>query len=196
MESLYQTQAIYRELLQCMSRPGTVQILPGSIRHLWGTGMEAIAATLLDNEVSFSVLDDDRCAEKIEEISLGRRVQCDRADFLFIPAGDSQGQVCQAKRGEPEYPDMGATIIYQVEQLAASSSEKQITLTGPGIEEAMHPSIVGIPLQELAHLAEINSEYPLGVDVLLVDHDNRVMAIPRSTHVQLKEKRSNKGRTE
>lgn len=184
MDSLYLTQAVYRELLECMSRPGTVRVLPDEIQHLWDSGLAAIAATLVDNEVQFCVLDDDRTAERIEEVSHGKKAACDRADFIFVPDGDSCGMIRQAKRGLPEYPDMGATVIYQADLLVASSHKKDISMKGPGIKDEVYPVISGIPGNELAALNEINSEYPLGIDVFIVDRDNRVMAIPRSVKVE------------
>lgn len=184
MGVLFQTQAVYRVLLDVMSRPGTVKTLPDTIMSHWDGGMLAIAATLVDHEVGFCALGDDKLSGKIEDLTHGRRVEFEQADFIFIPGGDSRGRVNRAKSGLPELPDMGATIIYQAEQLAVSGGEGTITLSGPGIEHTIQPSILGVPQEELLCLTEINSQYPLGIDVLLVDLENKIMAIPRSVQVQ------------
>jgi alpha-D-ribose 1-methylphosphonate 5-triphosphate synthase subunit PhnH len=182
MEKLYLTQSIYRNLLDVMSKPGTVCTLDDTFTAHWPTGMLAIAATLIDHEVDFCVLEDGQLAQNISDITQGGTTDIQEADFILVPGGDSRGRIREAKTGLPEFPDQGATIIYQAETLSADG-DGSIQLQGPGIKETSTPSITGVPMEELSSLSEINCQYPLGVDVIFIDSKNQVMAIPRSVQV-------------
>lgn len=187
MEDLFITQSIYRDLLKVMSRPGTVSTMAETTRNLNSNGMVALAITLLDQEVSFCVIDDELLDSEIEEITLCKRKNIHDADFIFVPQGSSGGKIKQAKRGTLEYPDQGATVIYQVNQLVDSSNDQIIILSGPGIESTAEPLIDGIPLEEFHHLKEINTQYPLGIDVIIIDSMHRIMAIPRSIQISIED---------
>lgn len=146
--------------------------------------MLALAATLIDHEVSFTVLDDDKLSTTMQNITFGRPVSIEEADFIFLPGGCSAGKIRSAKQGYPEFPDLGATIIYQAKQLTDNHEQDCITLSGPGIEHTIKVSVQGVPKEELMYFTEINCQYPLGIDVLLIDQDNNVMALPRSVKIK------------
>jgi alpha-D-ribose 1-methylphosphonate 5-triphosphate synthase subunit PhnH len=183
MDPLFLSQSVYRDLLDVMSRPGSVRSLSADFGHIWPSGILAVAATLLDQEVGFCVLGDPRLRGAIEEVTGGRSVNLEAADFIFAPNGDSGGLVRHARRGSQEYPDLGATIVYQVERLGEDAGHGAITLRGPGIEDRATPLIIGLGQGELSLIQEINNEYPLGVDLLLIDRENKVMALPRSLRI-------------
>ena len=181
------TQSIYRDLLAVMSRPGTVRKLTEETSGISPHGLVAVAATLLDQEVTFAVLDDDELSAAVRRKTDARQVELPEADFVFVVSGSSGGQIADAQRGSHMYPDSGATILYQVEHLAEQSSESTVDLTGPGIADVNSPLIHGLDTGELELLGTINQDYPLGIDIILVDWDNRVMALPRSTQVAITE---------
>jgi alpha-D-ribose 1-methylphosphonate 5-triphosphate synthase subunit PhnH len=189
MDPLFLSQSVSRDLLDVMSRPGSVRCLTADFRHVWPSGLLAVAATLLDQEVGFCVLDDSDdkddsgMRQAIEEVTGGRSVNLANADFIFVANGDSRGLIRHAQRGSQDYPDLGATIIYQIERLEEDAGHGGISLRGPGIEDRATPLIIGLGPEELALIQEMNNEYPLGVDVLLIDRENKVMALPRSLRI-------------
>lgn len=186
MDPLFLSQSVYRDLLEVMSRPGSVRSLTADFRHIWPSGLLAVATTLLDQEVGFCVLGDlgnSEIRKAIEEGTGGRSVNLETADFIFVANGDSAGRIRQAQRGSQEYPDLGATIVYQVERLEEDAGHGAISLRGPGIEDRATPLIIGLGPEELSLVQEINNEYPLGVDLLLIDRENKVMALPRSLRI-------------
>ena len=185
MEEHLITQAIYRDLLAVMSRPGTVRKLTGDISEISPHGLVAVAATLMDQEVSFAVLDDDDLSAALRQKTDARTVAVPEADFVFVVGGRSEGLIADAQRGTHMYPDSGATVLYLVEYLAEQSSESTVDLTGPGIADVNSPLIRGLDVDELELLGTINQDYPQGIDIILVDRDNRVMALPRSTQVTI-----------
>lgn len=180
MDQAMLTQNIYRDLLLAMSRPGTVRQLCPEVSSSWNSGLTAIAATLIDQEVRFCVVDDESLAQAIGEETRGRCSKIEEADYILAPLGTSRGLIGRVRRGVTEYPDQGATVIYQVEELETDGNDSALMLQGPGIKETAKLSVRGADLDDLLLLSDINSQYPLGVDVLLVDRQNQVAAIPRS----------------
>lgn len=177
---------IFRALLDSMARPGTVRMLPGArLGQGASTTIHQLMQSILDPEVSLSVAGDDLEGVEAELRWLigSPGAGADTADFLLVPSGDSQGQVRQLKRGQLDFPDDGATVVYGVERLAENGDEAAMPMTGPGIRSVVRPRLQGLGDQELKHLKEINSEFPLGVDAIFADDDGRILCIPRSTRL-------------
>ncbi|MBU4320319.1 MAG: phosphonate C-P lyase system protein PhnH, partial [Nitrospinae bacterium] len=116
-----------------------------------------------------------------------RTANIEDADFVIIPSGGSDGAILHAKRGSLEYPDTGATVIYVVEYLDDRDNGKTIALLkGPGIRNDIAPVIHGLGKNELSHIKEINSEFPLGIDCIFIESANKIMCIPRSTRIEVR----------
>jgi len=179
------TQRIYRILLTAMSHPGRAYALPTG--EDWPTGLLAIAQTLFDHEVGFTVIgeqDAQAAAAEIYAITKARAVEVAEADFIIILGGDSGGTIEQAKRGHPAYPDQNATLIYIVEALDPRNAPI-VRLSGPGIAGKTEPVVRGLTRGEYERLRALNQEYPLGLDCFVLDGQDRVMCIPRSTHIMI-----------
>jgi alpha-D-ribose 1-methylphosphonate 5-triphosphate synthase subunit PhnH len=176
-------QQNFRTLLSAMSHPGKVYRLDDAFVD----PLMAVIRTLIDQEVSFCVVGEDTgLPQLIQERTLSPLVEIGEADFVIIPEGGSFGGIYKAKRGTPEYPDQGATIIYKVEALGGGANGKaSVALTGPGIESEIRPVVKGLISGEFVDIADVNSEFPLGVDCIFVDNAYRVMCIPRSTRVEV-----------
>lgn len=146
-----------------------------------------VIQTLIDQEVSFCVVgEDNSLLQLIHERTKSPLAEIREADFIIVPEGSSYGDIYKAKRGTPEYPDHGATIIYKVEALGGEENGKaSVTLTGPGIETETRPVVKGLISGEFVDLADVNAEFPLGVDCIFVDNAYRVMCIPRSTRLKV-----------
>jgi alpha-D-ribose 1-methylphosphonate 5-triphosphate synthase subunit PhnH len=186
-------QKVFRRVLQAMSRPGRTYSVAAqySVSDRWSSLM-LVLRTVLDHEVSFCVVGNgtgkelermifDKTKSKVADIA--------SADYIIVPDGDSHGEILKAQRGTPEYPDRSATVIFSLPSLLLKEEGKPLlAFTGPGIrEEIVTAPLKGIEFRELACLKEINSEYPLGVDTLFIDQGGRVMALPRSTAIEIKE---------
>ena len=176
---IIQDHTVFRVLLKAMSRPGKVYQLPQHDREQ--QSVVQLLGCLLDNEVSLAVLDDAAL-----EIALLRQTNSlqalpEEADFIVAAHGTTCGWLTGFKRGTLEYPDAGATVVYLVETLQAD--EDEIILSGPGVNGTVSLAISGFDMRELDRLKEVNMEYPLGLDVILIDRDNKVACIPRSTKI-------------
>lgn len=193
------TQKTFRTLLQAMSHPGRIYRLEQKLEVRSQKSDKynlssvfcppfSVLQTLLDHEVAFNVFGHQReeWEYRIIRATGSRSANVEDADFVIIPSGGSDGAILHAKRGSLEYPDTGATVIYSVHLLSArDNGGVRVTLKGPGINGEITPFIGGINKNEFHYLKEINSEYPLGVDSIFIDAENRIMCIPRSTKTEV-----------
>jgi alpha-D-ribose 1-methylphosphonate 5-triphosphate synthase subunit PhnH len=196
------TQRTYRLLLDAMgAHPGTVlsaatSRVPGILPACPGSTsvddlLFAVTRTLFDHEVTFAVVagppaDAARTADAIFARTKSPRVDPADADFLIILGGDSGGAALDAKRGIPEYPEQGATLIYAVDDvhLSRPAPPNAVRLSGPGIREPRPPGLSALALDEWRRLRDANDDYPLGVDAIVLAGD-RLMCIPRSTRIKV-----------
>jgi alpha-D-ribose 1-methylphosphonate 5-triphosphate synthase subunit PhnH len=183
IEEFIVLQQNFRTLLRAMSHPGKVYRL----EDVDIDPLMAVIRTLIDQEVSYCIIGEDiGLTQLIHERTRSPIANIGEADFVIVPEGGSFGGIYKAKRGTSEYPDQGATIIYKVETLGGERNGKaSVALTGPGIETEIKPVVKGLISGELVDLADVNAEFPLGVDCIFVDNAYRVMCIPRSTRFEV-----------
>jgi alpha-D-ribose 1-methylphosphonate 5-triphosphate synthase subunit PhnH len=167
----------FRVILQGMSHPGKVYSLPDVLKE----GVIDLLGCLIDNEVSFAVID-DKDMEKALSLQTGSRpVSPEDADYILVANGTTGNRLTGCKRGSLEYPDTGATVVYLVEEL--SQRDDGIILSGPGVNRSISLHVKGLDISEFHLLKKINSEFPLGVDVLFLDRSGRIACIPRSSQI-------------
>jgi alpha-D-ribose 1-methylphosphonate 5-triphosphate synthase subunit PhnH len=102
-----------------------------------------------------------------------------QARFVLVPAAG--GAACEALRdsfaGTLEEPWRGATLILEVSRLSEGG---EVLLEGPGIASRSALGVEGLETGWLSLRAERCAEYPLGLDLILVDRDGRLAALPRT----------------
>lgn len=183
-------QQTFRTLLNAMAHPGTLHYLtprPGE------TPEQSVCFALIDFEVSYAIANpgDDDDADALEHW-LAQRTgsrHASVADAAFViaygPLPDTAWHAIL--RGTLAFPDTGATIIYvlpAVGETAPGVPATRLTLAGPGIATTQELDVSGLAPAEFAALAHANREYPMGVDVILLDAAGRMACIPRSSRVQ------------
>lgn len=180
----HRTQRVFRNILEAMTFPGKIIQLEKSESQMANLFSQTavICQTLLDSEVTFSVLNDRESSQDIHAYTGSHAVHVREADFIVIPkeATDSfLEQVEWAKTGNLKDPQNSATIIYEVDSLFSGT---HFELSGPGIkEEAFIYST--IPLDFIETRAKLNAEYPLGIDAIFIDKEGYILALPRTTRV-------------
>lgn len=171
--------AVFRALLQATSRPGTVQQLPETACD---DPLLSLLDCLFDPEVSFCLAAPDlELAATIRQRWGAQERAVDDAGFLIATEGHSHNLLERLPRGSAEYPDRGATVIYRVASFAPGGIAP--LLTGPGIKDWVRPSLHGLDPAELPLLRRVNSEFPLGVDAVLLSRGGELLCIPRSTEI-------------
>jgi phosphonate C-P lyase system protein PhnH len=146
----------------------------------------------LDQETTHYMIDEDGSSlldRRLYEKTKSPPVAAEEADFIVAPYGSTQGKVCCAKRGQPEYPDLSATIVYAVDSISPDEkSPLRCSLQGPGIvDDKALPFMEGFDHRELRYLCDVNRDFPLGVEALFVDSIGRMCAITRSTKITIKD---------
>jgi len=186
---VFYNQKIFRLLLDCMARPGKINLLPqpqppGDRDYSF---LLHIAGALLDNEVSFACLNGEETgfAAEIVRSTGARPVKVEQADFIFCDGREKQAGLFLANPGTLQFPDTGATVIMTINQLsdkefAGCPEFTRVELTGPGVNGKRQVWLAGIHQDNLKWLALQNREYPLGADAVLVDREGRIACVPRS----------------
>ena len=173
------TQGIYRTLLQAMAHPCRPYDLDSSE---FDSPLHALARTLLDHEVSFAVHPNAPAewSDVIFTATKARMVPLEEADFLFVSGNGSDGTILQAKRGEPAFPDLGATLVYVMD---SPSPDPGPSIKGPGLRRDGPPECNPFSESEWEDLMQCNADYPMGVDALVLIRSETVCALPRSTRI-------------
>lgn len=179
------TLGTFRVLMNSMANPGTLLKLDPQPQE----GIIALCSALLDHEAGFSVIGPgahDDLINGIYEETKSEYRRSDLADYIIIAGGSSSGGIKSLNRGTLEFPDGGATVIYMVRELGSHPGLKLI-LKGPGIKTEVELMIDGADVKDIIDAREMNSEFPLGIDIVFIDNAGIVASIPRSSSIELGE---------
>ena len=85
-----------------------------------------------------------------------------------------------APRGEELQPESGATLYLQVDE---HTPWTHVKLSGPGVRGSLE---VNVPLsrEALEARARACAHYPRGIDIVAIDAEASVMALPRTTRIE------------
>ena len=170
-------QKNFRQLLEAMSRPGTITSLFGIDKE--SNSVLAILSALLDNEVKFC--DNDNLLSRDDHLLLqAKQGDAEEADYVLC-AGNEE-PVFEPRLGTLASPELSSTIVLKVDSI--TDGDDQITLSGPGIKTETECRVSGLHPQWLNKRQEWVCAFPLGVDLILTD-ESHVMAIPRTSNIEV-----------
>jgi alpha-D-ribose 1-methylphosphonate 5-triphosphate synthase subunit PhnH len=194
LDPVHDLQKVFRKLLAAQASPGTIAELSREAELLdlelpINKGVLLLALALLDAETSFCVSSSDSAAlgDVISHLTYARRAGPGESDFVFVLGGkDVARSIRLAREGTLVDPHLGSTLVIEVARL---SGEGELILAGPGIETKARLGMGagrGADLDPgwLEARSAKNAEFPLGVDLLFVDEDFRLAALPRTTLVR------------
>lgn len=163
-------QHTFSAVMEALSRPGTVQTLPQP-------GLSQLVETLIDRDTTtcsqLPELDDALAHVGARLVPLAEAEQVFLHDAEHLPTA-----IPELAAGSALYPDRGATVIVP----ARLDGGLRLRLTGPGIRD-MREVAPALP-PETWPLRAKRAAYPAGFELLLID-DDRIMALPRSTNVEM-----------
>jgi alpha-D-ribose 1-methylphosphonate 5-triphosphate synthase subunit PhnH len=175
-------QESFRAVLDGFSRPGTL-VMVGDDR---ADAVLVLLGTLLDESISLAD-------------TIGR-LNADQRRLLLAPSASpaqarfvlANGAVAPApdfipSLGTLESPELGATLLLTVADLAATPQPGNTTLSlrGPGIANECVLHVAGLHSEWIARRANWVSSYPLGIDLVLCATD-RLVALPRTTRIEIR----------
>jgi alpha-D-ribose 1-methylphosphonate 5-triphosphate synthase subunit PhnH len=188
-DKVLSAQSTFRSVMDAMARPGTVQQVIASV----GTpgpmmrGTAAIALTLFDHDTPIWL--DARMSETSEvakwlKFHSGAPVLEDPSvcHFALIGNGSALPDLSRFSFGTNEYPDRSTTLILQVDSLKHGSA---FELSGPGIDGTALLRAMIEPVDLFERLANNETLFPRGIDVVLVSGE-AIVAIPRTTRLVAK----------
>lgn len=188
-----EAQQAFRVVLEAMAWPGRPGVLPPSRvapPPPWPPSAAQVARTLLDAQVRFAVCGDgSEPLTRYLAVNTGAQpVLPEAADYVVAGPPLTALDPMALSPGTALDPDRGATLLLACERIRASDGAASRPEAGPGLI-LRGRGIAGRRLLWLAEpeadclrrLAARRDEYPLGIDVVLVDATGRVVALPRTT---------------
>lgn len=182
---VHASQRTFRSLLDCLANPGKVLSLQEPAAVAAGAGVVALALADLDTPVS--VVGDEELAAEVSESTRAPLVPVGEARLVALVQPTAE-LVRQCPKGTPLAPEQGAQIGMGCIRLAASQGGDGavvLQLRGPGVDGTRRVSVEGIGREVFEVLATSNSAFPVGIDTWLVDHEGRVVGLPRSTTIEV-----------
>lgn len=192
---IFDAQRHFRQILDCMARPGKVNVFqPVDIQPAGGIsrGQAYVALGLLNADTGFHFAYSSAHGADYVVANTGARMEAvDAADFIFENRPSSPVAIEAAKEGHPNYPDLSATLVVAADFLSDainSPSGLLLELSGPGIKGSKHLRVAGPTRTWWDALVLKNSEFPLGIDLILTadqaDGSVQLACIPRTTKIQ------------
>ncbi|OJF91319.1 phosphonate C-P lyase system protein PhnH [Pararhizobium antarcticum] len=186
---VFQSQAVFRALMDGMARPGTVVAIDASAvpPEPMGRGAGAIALTLCDTDTPAWLTQTQ--AQSAVPAWLAFHTGAPVTDvkpearFAFVEAGAMVPGFNQFALGTQDYPDRSTTLVIEI---AALSGGPAMIGAGPGIKGEVEISPVGLPDIFLTLWNENRSVFPRGVDLVLVAGD-AALCLPRTVKLRRKE---------
>lgn len=179
------SQRVFRAVLDAMAHPGRVVALPAlQAPAPLGAAAAAVCLALLDYETPLWLDPAAATAEAVAWLRFhcGSPVvgNCRLARFALIADPSGMPRLEAFDGGTDERPDHSATVVLQVQGLAAVGGRR---LTGPGIAGESRLDVVGAPAGFWDGVRANATRFPRGVDVILCAGD-RAAALPRTTRVE------------
>lgn len=183
---VHDAQQCFRRLLKAMSEPGVIVSLQ-LLRHGWqplGVATTSVLLTMTDSDTPVWLspgLTNDIVRSNLR-FHTGTRIAETPDDAVFAVADDNLSPLLPDRlaHGSAIAPEHSSTLILQVNSL---SGGRMLRLTGAGIaeERMIAPQLPECIIEQLADRFHAGS---LGIDLLLTCGD-RLLAIPRATHVEI-----------
>lgn len=176
-------QAVFRGLLEAMSRPGRIARvdvdLPAPAPLAVAT--TAIVLALVDYETPLWIAADLRseAAERHLKFHTGARLTETPKAAAFALLGRAPDDLTDFAFGTDEYPEAGATVVVQVGSIDPGGP---LCLSGPGIRDSHTLSLPDVPSEFWNGRAALARHFPRGLDFVFVA-DRRFVAVPRTTVV-------------
>lgn len=183
-DEVFDSQKVFRRLLEAMANPGRRCSIQLQSEKLFGDDpdMLSVAMTLLDAGVSFCAPDNPTLTEQILLLTHAKPVSVEQADYLFISSENQLPAIVEsAKKGTLENPHTSATLVIQ---LPKGQTEQNVQLSGPGVDGKMTETVPCDIMRAIRLRDEQNYEYPQGIDYIFLLPESELLCIPRLVRME------------
>jgi alpha-D-ribose 1-methylphosphonate 5-triphosphate synthase subunit PhnH len=195
-DPVHDTQAVFRTLLDALSRPGTIgvigEVLPKppelpelSKPHRARAEPAAFAAllTLCDYATPVWLAQPDTALASALRFHTGAPLVDTPANaaFAYIHDAEALPPLESFAPGSAESPEQSATLLIRVDALTGGAP---VVLSGPGIRATTTISPGGLPTRFWRERATLAPLFPSGIDCYLVC-GTRLIGLPRTTEAKV-----------
>ncbi len=185
-DPVFEAQAVFRILMDCFARPGTIGRLSTAAAPPapLGEASGAIALTLCDHDTPVwlsPALSKSSVPTWIAfHTGAGVTETKDEARFAFFEKGATVPGFDQFALGTQEYPDRSTTLVVEVEALEGG---QPLIGRGPGIKNGIVIAPKSLPGVFLDLWAANRAVFPRGIDLVLTARE-AVLCLPRTTKLE------------
>ncbi|ASW02792.1 phosphonate C-P lyase system protein PhnH [Paraburkholderia aromaticivorans] len=186
-DPVHDTQAVFRTLLDALSRPGTVGVVGNVLPEAPATRAElaAFAAllALCDYATPVWLAQADTALVSALRFHTGAPLVDEpaQAAFAYIHEAATLPPLERFALGAAESPEQSVTLLIRV---AALTGGAPVVLSGPGIEHTTTIAPLGLPERFWRERAGLAPLFPCGVDCYLVC-GARLIGLPRTTQAKV-----------
>ncbi|MFM0055029.1 phosphonate C-P lyase system protein PhnH [Paraburkholderia phytofirmans] len=186
-DPVHDTQAVFRTLLDALSRPGTLGVVENVLPEVRATRAElaAFAAllALCDYATPVWLAQPDTALGSALRFHTGAPLvdEPGQAAFAYIHDAGAMPPLESFALGAAESPEQSVTLLIRVEALTGGAP---IVLSGPGIQHTATIAPVGLPEHFWRERAALAPLFPCGVDCYLVC-SARLIGLPRTTQAKV-----------
>ncbi len=194
-DPVHDTQAVFRTLLDALSRPGTVGVVEAALPAARASGESSVRRsnvnlaafasllTLCDYSTPVWLAQPDAMLGSALRFHTGAPLveHAHDAAFAYIHDAGTLPALAGFRLGEAESPELSATLLIRVDALTGGAP---VVLRGPGIKHTTTIAPLGLPERFWRERAELAPLFPCGIDCYLVCGD-ALIGLPRTTHVEV-----------
>lgn len=181
-DAVFDSQQVFRKLLEAFSNPGRLVDISAEARKLnsdFGAYI-AVAATLIDNETSFSVVGDAPLPGLVRQFTYGQQETLDQSSFVFVLVRCDADQIVSILSTVPEgtmaEPHGSGVVFVRVESFDAMPG---VAIRGPGVNGELSAPLTDYATRWLKLRRDAAHEYPCGVDIAFITDGGQIVAAPR-----------------
>lgn len=185
-------QRIFRVCMEAFARPGTITRIP---RDGLPEAVPAVVAPLLaltDLMTPVAAVDvpgQNAAAEAVQTVAglTGATIATPGNARFALALGESERMALLSvgSHWSPEYGVMLCQRVDAVRQVTTSDSPAPWRLRGPGVPGTADVVVSGLTVRFLELRAQLTSDFPAGVDILLVSDDGVAVGLPRTTRIEV-----------
>lgn len=183
----FDSNAVFRVLLDALSRPGRIYDLPVAVATPDGLNATSTATLLAMADMDTTIWLSPSCMTRAANDHLKFHCGCPisddvaKADFAVARIDDDLSFITRLSVGNAEYPDQSATLILMVNEITNAPAMK---LTGPGIRNSHDLDVKNLPASFHIWRSENHHIFPCGVDVIFAS-PTQIAALSRTTRIEV-----------
>lgn len=164
----------FKSIMNALSMPGNIE----KIEPFYESNLLAVANCLLYSEVSYFYKGSEDF-DLIDAVTNANKTNECKADYIFCDE-ISEYLLNKAKIGTTCDPEFSGTLIFKCKNFDGV----KVRLSGAGINKE---KIISLPIDRsfIEFFNEKNSYFPLGNEVFFIDENAQIVALSRTTKVEV-----------